>query len=183
MSEVSRRLVALCLPPILVWSVDCGLTLHGQSETYWTRGAARDTDGITSLHSYPATVNEVNPTSRSLLAWHPLAYIAGTVVEMVLLCSLILLLPAPLALVTCLGAALGHTWGATTWISRLPYGFQIGNGFFVIVAVILAAGVQTWYARGQPEWLLGSRMPLALRWSLIGILSAAFIYLSLWPRV
>ena len=102
---------------------------------------------------------------------------------MVFLCLLILLLPSAPALVTCLGATLGHTWGATTWIARFAYGFQIGNGFFMIVAVILTAGMQTWYAKGKPKSLLGSRMPLTLRWSLIGVLSVALVYLSLWPRV
>lgn len=183
MSELTRRFLALCLPPVLVWSIDCGLTLAGQSEAYWAGGRARQTDGVTSLHEYPATINEVNPTSRMLLAWHPLAYIAGTVLGMLLLCALLLLLPSALALLTCLAATLGHTWGAMTWISRYPYGFQIGNGFFLFVAVILTVGMRTWYARGQPESLLMPRMPLILRWLLIGVLSGLFIYLSLWPRL
>jgi hypothetical protein len=183
MSQVAHRLLALCLPPILVWSVDCILTLCGQSETYWAGRGAQHTDGASALHDYSASVNEVNPTSHYLLAWHPLAYLAGTVVEMLLLCALILLLPSSLALVTCFGATLGHTWGATTWISRFPHGFQIGNGFFVLVAVTLTLGTQAWYARGQPESLLALRMPLILRWLLIGVLSVVFIYLCLWPRL
>jgi hypothetical protein len=183
MSPLTRRLLALCLPPLLAWSVDCILTLRGQSEAYWAGRVAQDTDGVTSLHSYPASVNEVNPTSRYLLASHPLAYIAGTVLEMLILCSLILLLPPSLAVMTCLAATLGHTWGATTWLSRFQYGFQIGNGFFLFVAVILTAGMQVWYARGQLEPLLVQRMPLILRWLLIGVLSVIFVYLGLWPRV
>jgi hypothetical protein len=179
MSQFTRRFLALCLPPILVWSVDCTLTLVGQPEAYWARSGAQRTDGITSLHSYPAPVNEVNPTSRFLLARHPLAYIGGTVLEMLLLCSLILLLPSPLALITCLAATLGHTWGATTWIARFQHGFQIGNGFFLFVAVVLTAGIQTWYARGQPACLLPPRMPLPLRCVLVGVLSVVFIYLWL----
>ena len=182
MSQPTRRLLALCLPPVLVWSADCTLTLCGQSAAYWAGGVAQSNDGITSLHHYPAPVNEVNPTSHHLLAWHPLAYIAGTVLQMLILCALLLLLPSSLAVVTCLAATLGHTWGAMTWISRFPHGFQIGNGFFLLVAVVLTTGMQTWYASGLPEPLLGPRMSPILRWSLIGVLSVVFIYLNLWPR-
>ena len=183
MSQFTRRLLTLCLPPLLVWSVDCTLTLRGQPEAYWATRPAQTTDGINSLHSYPAKrVNEVNPTSRYLLKWHPLAYIAGSLLEMVILCSLILLLPSSLALMTCLAATIGHTWGATTWIARLHNGFQIGNGFFLLVAVILTAGIRTWYASGQPESLLVTRMPLLLRWLSIGVLSGVFVFLSLWPH-
>ena len=63
----------LCLPPVLVWTVDSTLTLCGQPAVYWAGSGAQRTDGVTSLHHYPASVNEVNPTSRYLLARHPLA--------------------------------------------------------------------------------------------------------------
>ena len=182
MSVFTRRLLGLCLPAVLVWSVDCTLTLCGQSEEYWAGRGAQHTDGITSLHRYPASVNEVAPTSRYLLTLHPLAYVAGTALAMLVLCSLIMLLPATLALTACLAATLGHTWGATTWLSRFPYGYQIGNGFFLFVAVILAAGMQTWYGAAQPNSFLAPRMPLILRWLLIGLLSVVFVYLYLWPR-
>jgi hypothetical protein len=168
---------------VLVWSVDCTLTLCGQSDAYWAGSLAQDTDGVDALHSYPARVNEVNPTSHFLLAWHPLAYIAGTVLEMLILCSLIVLLPSLLALMTCLAATLGHTWGASTWLSRFEHGFQIGNGFYLFVAVLLTAGLRTWYARGQPQSRLVPRMHPMLRWPLIAMLSVVFIYLSFWPRV
>jgi hypothetical protein len=102
---------------------------------------------------------------------------------MLVLCSLIMLLPPTLALMTCLAATLGHTWGATTWLSRYQYGYQIGNGFFLFVAVILAVGLRTWYAEAQPNSYLAPRMPLILRWVLIGLLSVVFVYLYLCPRV
>lgn len=175
--------LALCLPPVLVWSFDCALTLSGQSEADWVGSRAPDIEGTAPLHSYPARVNEVNPASRSLLTWHPLAYIAETVLLMLMLCSLILFFPSSLALRTCLAATIGHTWGATTWITRFQYGFQIGNGFVLFVAVLLALGPQTWYARGQPEPLLVPRMSPTLRWVLIGVFSVAFVYLGVWPRV
>jgi hypothetical protein len=171
------------MPPVLVWSVDCTLTLCGQPDAYWAGSLAQNTDGVNSLHSYPARVHEVNPTSHHLLAWHPLAYIAGTILEMLILCSLILLLPSALALMTCLAATLGHAWGASTWISRFEHGFQIGNGFFLVVAVLLTAGLRTWYARGQPESLLVPRIRPVLRWALIGVLSVVLSYLSFWPGV
>jgi hypothetical protein len=183
MSPITRRLLCLCLPPILVWSVDCTLTLCGQSAAYWAGSGTRSTDGITSLHHYPSPVNEVAPTSRHLLTLHPLAFVAGAVLEMCILCSLILLLPPSLAVMACLAATLGHTWGATTWLSRLQYGYQIGNGFFLLVAFILAAGIQAWYAQAQSKPLLAPHMPLILRWVLVGLLSAVLVYLYLWPRV
>ncbi len=183
MSHFTRKMLGLCLPAILVWSVDCTLTLCGQSEAYWAGSGARHTDGITSLHQYPASVNEVAPTSRYLLTLHPLAYVAGTVLAILVLCTLIMLLPPTLALMTCLAATIGHTWGATTWLSRFQYGYQIDNGFFLLVAVILAAGMQTWYAEARPESLVAPRMPIYLRWLLIGLLAVVLIYLYLWPRL
>lgn len=183
MSHFTRRLLGLCLAPVLVWSVDCTLTLCGQARGYWEGTGTRTTDGITSLHQYPASVNEVAPTSRYLLTMHPLAYIGGTVLAMLMLCSLIMLLPPTLALMTCLAATLGHTWGATTWLSRFQYGYQLGNCFFLFVAVILAAGMQTWFAEAQAKPLLAPHMPWTLRWVLIGLLSALFVFLYLWPRV
>ena len=183
MSPYTRRFLAFCLPAILVWSLDCTLTLCGQSEAYWAGGVAGNTDGVTSLHHYGASVNEVSPTSHYLLTLHPSAYIVGTVLEMVVLCALIMLLPTTFALITCLAATLGHTWGATTWLSRFPHGYQIGNGFFLVVAVILSAGIQVWYAEPQPKSLLAPRMPLILRWLLIGVLSVSLVYLYLWPHL
>jgi hypothetical protein len=76
-----------------------------------------------------------------------------------------------------------RTVRAVEVLERIPYGFQIGNGFFLFVAVVLTAGMQTWYAGGQPESLLAPRMPLILRWLLIGVLSIVFIYLCLWPHL
>lgn len=183
MAPFTRRFLGLCLPALLVWSVDCTLTLCGQSEAYWAADVARNTDGVTSLHHYGASVNEVSPTSRYLLTVHPLAYVGGTVLAMLVLCSLIMLLPPTLALMTCLAATLGHTWGATTWLARFQHGYQIGNGFFLFVAVILAAGIQTWYATVPPKSLLAPRMPLSVRWLLIGILSFILACMYLWPRV
>jgi len=183
MSQFTRRLVGLCLAPILVWSVDCTLTLCGQSEVYWARSGTRHSDGITSLHDYGASVNEVSPTSRYLLTAHPLAYVAGTVLAMLVLCSLIMLLPPTLALTTCLAATLGHTWGATTWLTRFKFGFQIRNGFFLFVAVLLAAGIQVWHAEAQPKLLLVPRLPFIQRWLLISLLSVVFVFMYLWPRV
>jgi hypothetical protein len=183
MSLFTRRLIGLCLPAVLVWSVDCTLTLCGQSEVYWAERGTRHTDGITSLHHYSASVNEVGPTSRYLLTLHPLAYVGGTVLAMLVLCALIMLLPAHLALTTCLAATIGHTWGATTRLSRFQSGYQIGNGFFLLVAIILAAAMQTWHAAPEANSLLAPRMPLVLRWMLIGLLSVVFVIMYLWPRV
>ena len=182
MSHFTRRLLGLCLPAVLVWSVDCALTLCGQSESYWAGSRVRHTDGINSMHNYSGLVNEVSPTSHYLLTLHPLAYVAGTVLAMLVLCSLIMLLPPTLALTTCLAATLGHTWGATTWLSRFQYGYQIGNGFFLFVAAILAVGMQTWYAKARPESLVAPRMPMLLRWLLIGLLASLLVFLYLWPR-
>jgi hypothetical protein len=102
---------------------------------------------------------------------------------MAVLCALMILLPPTLALMTCLAATLGHTWGATTWLSRFQHGYQLGNGFFLFVAVILTVALRTWYAEGQPKSLLAPRMPLLLRWLLITSLSFVFVALYLWPHV
>ena len=77
MSQLSRRFLGLCLPPAVVWSIDCILTLCSQSNAYWEGIGTRLSDPTSGLHYY-APVNEVSPTSHFLLVWHPTAYVAGT---------------------------------------------------------------------------------------------------------
>src|SRR4051812_2220176 len=79
MTSIGRRLIGLCLPPLLVCALDCGLTLRGQSDGYWN-GRFEE-------------VNEASPTFNRLLKQHPAAFVAGIAVWGAMFVGIILMLP------------------------------------------------------------------------------------------
>jgi hypothetical protein len=111
MGPFRRRLFGLCLPPATAASLDAALTLRGQSAEYWAGNYAQ--------------VNELSPTFHHLLAYHPLAFVAGFLGWMFIFAAMILLLPRTLALAMSLAVSIGHTWGATTWF--LPGRKSVGR--------------------------------------------------------
>jgi hypothetical protein len=158
------------LPPLVLASLDAALTLAGQPPEYWRGDYAR--------------VNELSPTFNQLLAIHPLAFVAGFIGWLLAFTCLILLFPRTLALATSIAVAIGHTWGATTWLLyRFDYGYQACNALFILTAIALAVGIRwTW---GNAPWdgpQTVARLPNILRWSGICLLLALVAYLFLWPR-
>jgi hypothetical protein len=118
------------LPPLLFCGLDLSLTLLGQPPEYWA-GDYR-------------LVNEASPTFHDLLAYHPLAFLAGEVVWVALFTGLILLLPETLALIACIAIVFGHTAGAASWIVwRFELGYPICHGLFLLSAIVLALGIRT----------------------------------------
>jgi hypothetical protein len=170
MSEAWCRSRGLCLPPLALASLDAGLTLLGQSPEYWDGNYSR--------------VNELSPTFHHLLATHPLAFAAGFAGWGLTFTGLILLLPQTLALATSLAVAVGHTWGASTWLlDRFHYGYQACNGLFILTAFALALGIRWgWGAAPSQEGLAVAGLPPVLRWSVIAALLGLVIYLFLLPR-
>jgi hypothetical protein len=118
----------LCLPAVVFCTVDAVLTLLGQDREYWAGELAR--------------VNEMNPVGYALLRWHPLAFIGGIVVWVVIFCAALLHLPLRAALVCGLGLTVAHTFGAATWVVRWesPYGIGLMAG----VALLLTSDRVTW---------------------------------------
>ena len=165
-----RRLLGLCIPPVMFAALDGALTLTGQSAAYWAGNYGR--------------VNELSPTFNHLLSYHPLAFAAGLLAWMLVFCGMILLMPQTLALTTSIAVTVGHTRGATSWLLyRFDYHYQASLGLFLAMALILAVGIRWgWGAEPRSDAPIGARLPGVLRWVMIAMLFAVAVYLFLWPR-
>lgn len=168
--QLPKRLLGLCLVPVLLASLDGALTLSGQSPEYWAGNYSR--------------VNEGSPMMHRWLAYHPLAYVSGLAGWVLVFTLLILLTPQTLALTISIAVTLGHTLGAASWLIYRPdYGHQVCCGLFLLTAIGLAVGIRWgWRAEPRSDAPMGVRLPFALRWGVIGLLWAIAVYLFLWPR-
>lgn len=169
MSGVRQRFLGLGLPPLLFSVLDNVLTLAGQSALYWGGDYTQ--------------VNEASPTFHHLLALHPLAFVGGGLVWIVIFVSIILLLPDTLALIVSIALTFGHAAGAATWMLwEFRYGYQAVNGLFLLAAVALSLGIRMgWQARPAEPYRLPPRLA-TWRWVLSALLLAVGVYLFLWPR-
>jgi hypothetical protein len=168
MNGIKRRLIGLCLPPIVFCIIDGALTLFGQSSAYWA--------------GMRHTANELSPTFHQLLVVHPWAAVAGFLGWMAIFVGVILLLPGMLALSTSIAVTMAHTAGACSWLLfRFQFGYQICNALLLLSALALGGGI-CWGWKAQPSD--EDRLPLApfWRWLLIAALVAAAVYLFIWPR-
>lgn len=170
MPRFQRRLLGLCIPPLALATLDGALTLAGQSAEYWAGNYGR--------------VNELSPTFNHLLSCHPLAFAAGLLAWMLVFCGMILLMPQTLALATSIAVAVGHMWGAMTWVLyRFHYGYQASEGLVLATALVLAVGIRWgWGAEPRSDVPVAVRLPGVLRWTMIAMLFAITVYLFLWPR-
>lgn len=167
MTSVHRRLIGLCLPPLLLGALDCGLTLRGQSAAYW-QGNYND-------------VNEASPFLNRLLHVHPRAFVAGMAALATIFVAMILLLSDVLALMTSIAVTMGHMMGSISWLLRFGFSYQACNNLCAVCAILLGLGIYYgWRSRPEEPYRIG--LPLAVRWLIAGILIAIAIYLFLWPR-
>jgi hypothetical protein len=132
-----RRFVGLCVPPLALGLVDGSLTLVGQSSFYW--------------QDYLA-VNEANPVFASLLQVHPVAFLAGAVAWLAMLCTLILVLPRLAALILSIAITFGHTIGSGNWLfNHFELGYHLANGYYLLSACVLGLGIRYAMASGMPD--------------------------------
>ena len=117
-----RQRLWLCVPPLLMYNLDVGLTLAGQNEAYWQGN-----------YSSP---DELNPLAHFLLATHPYVFVAVALLWEVVFCGLILWLRPRLAVPVALVLAVGHAYGASTWM--LYWGFA---GVPAVALHLLAAAL------------------------------------------
>ena len=170
MNGFKQRLLGLCLPPCLLFMLDCILTLQGQSFQYWAGDYS--------------SVNEGSPTFNHLLHIHPSAFLAGMTIWALVFVGIIILMPDTLALICSIAVALGHTVGAASWlILRYHHGYQFCNGLFLIVAIILGVGIRWgWRAVPEQKYRLTLLSPI-IRWFLVALLVCVAAYLFLLPRM
>ena len=169
MGGIGRRVLGLCLPPLVFCILDGAVTLLGQSVEYWSGDYVR--------------VNEASPTFNHLLQIHPAVYVFGILVWAVVFVGIILLLPDTLALIVSIAVTFGHTVGAATWLLyRFHFGYQACNGLFLLSAVLLGLCIRLG-GRASPaqEYRLPDWPPI-VRWVLVAVLFGVGMYLFLWPR-
>jgi uncharacterized damage-inducible protein DinB len=118
----------LCLPAVAFCLIDATLTLLGQDREYWAGELAR--------------VNELNPLGWWLLRWHPLCFVAGIALWIAMFCVALLRLPPRAAVPLGLGLAVGHTFGAATWLVRWESPYAIG--MVAGVVLLVTADHVTW---------------------------------------
>jgi hypothetical protein len=164
----TRRLIGLCLVPVLLAVLDGTVTLIGQPIAYWDD------------HS---RVLEGTPGFRILLTYSPAAFIAGLTLWVLAFVGLILLLPSTPALAVCLMFTLGHTIGAFSWINRFHFSHtrELPLVINAISAVGLSLGIRWWARSPRVDEPLGASLPNAIRWVIVAMLCAVPILYS-WPR-
>jgi len=167
MWKLRRRLIGLCLVPVLLAVLDGSVTLIGQPAAYWAGDHARVLEGT--------------PGFRILLTYGPAAYIAGLTVWVLAFVGMILLLPSTLALAVCLQFTLGHTIGAFSWINNFPHGRVLPVFINATAALSLALGIRWWACSPRDDKPLGASLPNAIRWAIVAMLWAVPI-LYTWPR-
>lgn len=169
MWKLRRRLIGLCLVPVLLAVLDGSVTLIGQPAAYWAGDYSRVLEGT--------------PGFRILLTYGPAAYIAGLTVWVLAFVGMILLLPSRLALAVCLMFTLGHAIGAFSWINRFPRGRELPIVINAAAALGLAFGIHWWARSPEGDTPLGASLPNAIRWAMVTMLWAVpILYSWPWPR-
>ena len=166
MWRLRRRLIGLCLVPVLLALLDGTVTLIGQPAAYWAGDHSRVLEGT--------------PGFRILLTYGPALFIAGHLVWELAFVAMILLLPSRLALAVCLMFTLGHTIGAFSWLNRFPHGRELPIFINAAAALGLALGIHWWGSSLWDDTPLGASLPNAPRWTIIAMLWAVPI-LYTWP--
>jgi hypothetical protein len=165
----TRRLIGLCLVPVLLAALDGSVTLIGQPSAYWEGDRTRVLEGT--------------PGFRLLLMQGPASYAGGLAIWVLAFVGMILLLPSTPALAVCLMFTLGHTIGAFSWINRFdsPLARELPIFINAITAAGLALGIRWWARSPQEDVPLGAGLPKAVRWAIIATLCSVPILYS-WPR-
>jgi hypothetical protein len=163
MTVTTRRMLALCLPPLLAGLLDMAVTLHGQSAAYWAGDYAQ--------------VNEMSGTLRSWLQMSPIAFLGGAIGLVILFLAILYLLPDTLALIFVIALTIGSCNGASTWLWRHPYGYQISNLIFLAAAIALTFSIRfVWRARAPQEHQ--PSLPGIYRWPLLALLLGIALYVG-----
>ncbi len=165
-----RRAFWLFIPPIILSSIDFGLTLYGQPSVYWAGNYSQ--------------ANEISPSFATALRFHPIGFVALFAIWAAIFCILILLLPEILALFLTVAIVIGHMLGASTWLAYRFHSYQSA-----ILLILATAGLIVFsFKRGQAidgtaafHWER-TGLPNWCRWLTIVVLSAIPIWWFVIPH-
>ena len=160
----------LVVPPALLCILDFGLTLYGQSQSYWSGNFGN--------------VNEISPSFARYLAIHPLAFVGAGFLWIIIFSAIVILLPEILALTVSIAIVIGHMGGAATWFAYRFHNYQACNGLFLVTAFIVVLSFKQgqnddgtsafdWRRTGLPSWV---------RWVIVAALMAIPIWWFLIPH-
>jgi hypothetical protein len=158
MHVLPRNALWLLLPPIVLCSLDFGLTLYGQPDAYWAGDRT--------------SVNEMSPSFARFLSLHPAIFLAGGALWIAIFSALILLLPEWLALTVCVAIVMGHMAGAASWLAYQWRSYESCNLLFLITAgLIVVAFKRGQNADGRPafDWER-TGLPGWVRWAVVAAL-------------
>jgi hypothetical protein len=144
-----RKKLWLCVPFAALAAIDFGLTLGGQSLTYWQGDRS--------------AVNEIFP----LLAWGlrcgPVPFLFVCLLWVLVFSTLIVVLPDIASQVISLALVIGHTWGAMTWLAyRFLFEYHLCLLLFVLSAAAFI-GAQARWRMTQPAHAAERASPTASR--------------------
>lgn len=165
-----QRFLGLCIPPIPFCFLDAGVTLFGQSQTYWN-GDYRQ-------------VNEASVVGGYLLGIHPSAFLAGITIWIAVVIVFILIVPDTIALIASLGVTFGHTFGAASWLhNQFAFGYQLCAGLYFAAAVVMGLSIRFgWRATPAAPYELHVGWAVC-GWVLAILLFAAAVMLIVWPQL
>lgn len=159
--DFRRKLLGLCVPPLLLALIDGSLAVLGQSELYW---------------SNYLVVNEASPGFGALLKISPWALAAGAIVWMVAFSAMIVSAPPVMSLITSIAITLGHTVGSGSWIFghfQFGAGYQAANAYYLMSACLIGLGIRHAFPVGVPRSDNAVNLPEKTRLLLAGLIFAA----------
>ena len=177
-----RRLLGLGVPCLLAFAFDVGLTFYNQPAEYWAGDYSRTTEGA--------------PFHRRLYEIHPLAAAGGYALWAGIILTWIVFMPEVVAVILAVAIVFGHTAGGYLGLNVAtltadggafaigPRWFQTLHGVLLISASVLGAGVN-WSlrsARRDARVPKDQRLHPVVRWSMLGVASAAACYMYLIPQ-
>lgn len=167
---IQFRMLWLLLPPIVLCCLDFGITLYGQSESYWS-GNYND-------------INELSPSFARYLSIHPLAFIAAALVWIAIFSSVIAIVPERIAMTLSICVVIGHMTGAASWLAYRFGSYQACNALFLVTSIMIVVAFNNarsegtrplidWPRTGLPDWT---------RWLVVAILIILPVWWFLIPR-
>lgn len=144
-----RKKLWLCVPFAVLWAMDLGLTLAGQSPAYWQG-------------NYSA-VNEWFPPFALVMRHGPVLFLFMSPLWVLVFSALIVVLPDIASQVLSLALVIGHTWGAMTWLAfRFWFNPLLCMLLFVLSAAVFV-GAQARWRKTQPANAAERTLPTTSR--------------------
>lgn len=167
---IQPRMIWLLLPPIALCCLDFGLTLYGQSDSYWS--------------GRYGNVNELSPSFGRYLSIHPLVFIAAGLVWIAIFSAVIAIVPGTIAMTLSVCVVIGHMTGAASWLAYRFDSYQSCNALFLATAIVIVVAFKNARSEGSRSMIDWSRtgLPSWTRWLTVAILIALPVWWFLIPR-